>query len=91
MQWSSLNYEPWHKPGRIGPRTNERIFELMLRLRANYYWPAMHECTEPFSLRKETGRWPRNTGFILEAPIVNLWLQVPLWSGTDGERGSTIM
>ena len=20
----------------------------MLRLRANYYWPAMHECTEPF-------------------------------------------
>ena len=50
MQWSSLNYEPWHKPGRIGPRTNERIFELMLRLRANYYWPAMHECTEPFFL-----------------------------------------
>lgn len=52
MQWSSLNYEPWHKPGRIGPRTNERIFELMLRLRANYYWPAMHECTEPFFLTK---------------------------------------
>lgn len=50
MQWSSLNYEPWYKPGRIGPRTNERIFELMLRLRANYYWPAMHECTEPFFL-----------------------------------------
>lgn len=50
MQWSSLNYEPWHKPGRIGPRTNERIFELMLRLRVNYYWPAMHECTEPFFL-----------------------------------------
>lgn len=50
MQWSSLNYEPWYKPGRIGPRTNERIFELMLRLRANYYWPAMHECTVPFFL-----------------------------------------
>lgn len=50
MRWSSLNYEPWYKPGRIGPRTNERIFELMLRLRANYYWPAMHECTEPFFL-----------------------------------------
>ena len=50
MQWSSLNYEPWYKSGRIGPRTNERIFELMLRLRANYYWPAMHECTEPFFL-----------------------------------------
>ncbi len=21
MQWSSLNYEPWYKPGRIGPKT----------------------------------------------------------------------
>ena len=50
MQWSSLTYEPWYKPGRIGPKTNERIFELMLRLRANYYWPAMHECTQPFFL-----------------------------------------
>lgn len=50
MPWSSLNYEPWYKPGRIGPQTNERIFELLLRLRANTYWPAMHECSVPFSL-----------------------------------------
>lgn len=50
MPWSSLNYEPWYKPGRIGPRTNERIFELLLRLRANVYWPAMHGCTVPFFL-----------------------------------------
>lgn len=50
MPWSSLNYEPWYKPGRIGPQTNERIFELLLRLRANTYWPAMHECSIPFFL-----------------------------------------
>ena len=50
MQWSSLNYEPWYKPGRIGPKTNSRIFELLLRLRANTFWPAMHECTVPFFL-----------------------------------------
>lgn len=25
MPWSSLHYEPWHKPGRIGPKTNARI------------------------------------------------------------------
>ena len=50
MPWSSLNYEPWGKVGRIGPKTNERIFELLLRLRANTYWPAMHECTLPFFL-----------------------------------------
>lgn len=34
--------------GIIGPKVNERIFQLLLRLRANYYWPAMHECTQPF-------------------------------------------
>ncbi len=50
MPWSSLNYEPWYKLGRIGPQTNERIFELLLRLRANTYWPAMHECSVPFFL-----------------------------------------
>lgn len=32
----------------IGPRTYERVFELMLRLRANLIWPAMHECTKAF-------------------------------------------
>lgn len=50
MPWSSLSYEPWYKPGRIGPKTNAKIFELLLRLRANTYWPAMHECTVPFFL-----------------------------------------
>lgn len=50
MPWSSRNYELTEVNGRIGPKTNARIFELLLRLRANYYWPAMHECTEPFFL-----------------------------------------
>ena len=50
MPWSSKTYEPTDIPGRIGPHTNSRIFELMLRLRANTYWPAMHECTQPFFL-----------------------------------------
>lgn len=36
--------------GGIGPETNEKIFQLLLRLRANYYWPAMHECSQPFFL-----------------------------------------
>ena len=49
MPWASQTYEPGLK-GRIGPKTHERIFELLLRLRANTFWPAMHECTEPFFL-----------------------------------------
>ena len=50
MPWSGKTYEPSDIKGHIGPKTNARIFELLLRLRANTYWPAMHECTKPFFL-----------------------------------------
>ncbi len=49
MPWSATNYEPSAR-GQIGPKTTERIFELLLRLRANIYWPPMHPCTHPFFL-----------------------------------------
>lgn len=50
LPWSSKHYEPEQGDGVIGPKTNARIFELLLRLRANLYWPAMHACTKPFFL-----------------------------------------
>lgn len=46
--WSWQTYEPSPRKGQIGPKTHERIFELLLRLRANTFWPAMHECSIPF-------------------------------------------
>lgn len=46
--WSSKNYEPSLLKGQIGPHTYERVFELLLRLRANTLWPAMHNCSVPF-------------------------------------------
>ncbi len=48
MPWSSTNYEPTDAKGEIGAQTNARIFELLLRLRANTYWPAMHKCSMAF-------------------------------------------
>lgn len=50
MPWSSLNYEKTDVKGRIGPKTHAKIFELLLRLRANTFWPAMHDCSEAFYL-----------------------------------------
>ena len=47
--WSASNYEPATR-GQVGPKTTRRIFELLLRLRANLYWPPMHPCTHPFFL-----------------------------------------
>ena len=46
--WSWQTYEPSDVKGQIGPKTHERIFELLLRLRANTFWPAMHGCSVPF-------------------------------------------
>jgi hypothetical protein len=50
MPWSSLTYEPAGVKGQIGPKTHARIFELLLRLRANTFWPAMHDCSVAFFL-----------------------------------------
>ncbi|HYG22315.1 MAG TPA: glycosyl hydrolase 115 family protein [Verrucomicrobiae bacterium] len=33
----------------IGPKTYAKVFELLLRLKANTLWPAMHACTKPFN------------------------------------------
>lgn len=45
--WSHLNFEPSDKT-ELGPKTYRKIFELLLRLRANTLWPAMHEGTTAF-------------------------------------------
>ena len=45
--WSYSNYEEG-RYGNIGRRTYKRLFELLLRLRANTIWPAMHKYTTPF-------------------------------------------
>lgn len=44
--WAAKTYEP--EAGTIGPKTYERIFELMWRLKANTIWPAMHKGTVAF-------------------------------------------
>ena len=51
-RWNSRDYEPPYRPTRpeIGPDKNGRIFELLLRLRANTFWPAMHESNQAFFL-----------------------------------------
>ena len=67
MPWSNKTYEPSDVNGEIGPRTNERIFELLLRLRANTYWPAMHECTLPFFLTKGNREVAKKYGIFLGA------------------------
>ncbi len=44
--WAAKNIDP--ELSDIGPNTYEKIFELLLRLKANMVAPAMHECTKAF-------------------------------------------
>ncbi len=49
--WAAKTFEP--ELGNIGPKTYATLYELLLRLHANVFWPAMHEfpvVTTPFYL-----------------------------------------
>ena len=50
--WAAKTFEP--ESGGIGPKTYAKIFELLLRLRANTVWPGMHPSTHAFNF------FPRN-------------------------------
>lgn len=44
--WAAKTFEP--ETNDIGPKTYAKVFELLLRLKANLIWPAMHPGTKAF-------------------------------------------
>jgi hypothetical protein len=50
--WAAKTFEP--ETGDLGPKTYAKIFELLLRLKANVVWPGMHPTTRAFNY------YPRN-------------------------------
>lgn len=50
--WAQGTFAPDEGKG-LGPKTHAKIFELLLRLRANHLWPAMHLHTIPFNTYPE--------------------------------------
>ncbi len=53
-RWAEQHYEK--ETGKVGPKTYEKVFELLLRLKANYLWPAMHPGTQAFNDDPENAR-----------------------------------
>jgi len=49
--WAAKTYEK--DPADIGPGTYAKVFELLLRLKGNFCWPAMHNCTKAFNFYPE--------------------------------------
>lgn len=53
-RWAELTFDKEH--GVVGPKTYEKVFELLLRLKGNYLWPAMHPGTQAFNADPENAR-----------------------------------
>lgn len=47
LRWAKKTYDP--ELSDIGPKTYRKVFELLLRLKANYLLPAMHEASGYFN------------------------------------------
>lgn len=53
-KWSENTFET--ETHMVGPKTYRKVFELLLRLKANYLWPAMHPGTQAFNGDPENAR-----------------------------------
>ena len=53
-RWSEQTFET--DTHLVGPKTYSKVFELLLRLKANYLWPAMHPGTQAFNGDPENAR-----------------------------------
>ena len=63
--WAAKNMDTDIKD--IGPKTYQKVFELLLRLKANYIWPAMHPCTKAFWYYPDNAKLAEQYGIVLGA------------------------
>ncbi|MDT7838878.1 glycosyl hydrolase 115 family protein [Aquabacterium sp. OR-4] len=64
--WSAHHFEPEAPGGRgMGPRTYQQVFRLMLRLRANTLWPAMHAVSGAFFAQAGNAEMARRHGIVI--------------------------
>ena len=53
-RWAEQTFDK--ETGKVGPKTYQKVFELLLRLKANYLWPAMHPGTQAFNADPQNAR-----------------------------------
>ncbi|MBV7530857.1 glycosyl hydrolase 115 family protein [Chitinophaga sp. sic0106] len=63
--WSSKNYAPQADTGIIAAQTYKQVFKLLLRLRANTIWPAMHTGTVAFYFTKGAKEMADSCGIVI--------------------------
>ena len=61
--WAAKTFDP--ERGDIGVKTYRRIFTLLLRLKANTLWPAMHHTTAPFNDDPANAKLAQEYGIVM--------------------------
>lgn len=64
-RWAARTFDP--ELGDIGPKTYARVFELLLRLRGNCLWPAMHAVSRPFNADRRNAELADAYGIVMSS------------------------
>ncbi|MBD9108753.1 glycosyl hydrolase 115 family protein [Bacteroides nordii] len=83
VPWSTKNFDP-QPHTTLGTKTYEKVFELLLRLRANTLWPAMHGCSTPFYFIDGAREMADKYGIVMGTSHCE-----PLMRNTNGEWDKT--
>lgn len=90
--WARNTYAP--EDGYIGPKTYQKVFELLLRLKANHIWPAMHDCTKAFNAFEENKVIADQYAIVMGSSHCEQMLRNNVWEwyrwtpSGGGDRGS---
>ena len=89
--WAAKKMDPTvdNGKGNVGPRTYERVFELLLRLHANSLWPAMHPGSLAFNAVPENAKLADRWGIVMGSSHSEALLRnnVGEWSEAAPPRG----
>jgi hypothetical protein len=61
--WAAHTFEP--EAANIGPRTYEQVFRLLLRLKGNTLWPAMHQVSGAFNDNPRNAELAQRYGIVM--------------------------
>jgi hypothetical protein len=85
--WAGAKMDAGKKPG---PKAYERVFELLLRLKANFLWPAMHEFSDEFNRYPENARNADRYGIVMGSSHAEMLLRnnVKEWAPWAASRAA---
>ncbi len=84
--WAAKTFDP--QLGNVGPKTYQKVFDLMLRLKLNYLWPAMHNCSTPFAAIPENSVLANEYAIVMGSSHVEPMLANPVsfLNGKDARK-----